>query len=430
METRFVLRAAACVLLVGVTAARAQVLGGNEPKEGTTAQDGYTVIDLAHPISGVDAYNDRVRAFQVYSSTGCDVMLKIYRKPFWNTSIYQLIGTSDVYAVLAGSMQTFPADIPVANGDLVGFTTVEHGLGGIDYTVDTDTSKADSLVYRYDVGTVLISAGNPLPHLRSIRVLGVASAEVRTDYTFTTIVPVATRAPGTNGTLFRTEGELYNPSSADSTASFLFVQAGKDGTGTDIPDPKVVVIKAGETKHIADLVKDVFGLDGVTGLVRISATNRITSRWRIVNETENGNFGQDIPAVLPNEGLQYDPQALVTAGRGFDLIGAEETDAKRTNLGLVNFSSGGELEVNVEPFDNTGKSMATAKTFKVPKLSMIQLNRVLTQEFGFAHGTSGVRLRVEPNDKSGKARLFPYLSIIDNVSEDPIFVRGAKPPSL
>jgi hypothetical protein len=433
METRRVLRAAGAlfVTLLGASSLRAQVVGGNEPKAGTTSQDGFTVIDLKTPISGVDAWNDRIRAFQAWSSTGCRMMFKVWRpRPAPSVAVtYELVGASNEVTVYPGSLNTFPVDIPVANGDLIGFSTVELGLGALDYTVDADENAKDSLVYKYDVGTVVASEGNPLPHIRSIRALGVTSSAVPTDYSQSNYVPVVTRAPGTNGTLFRTEAQIYNPSTSDVTVAATFVPKGKDGSGGDAVS-KTITVKAGETKEIADYVKDVFGLDGVTGISYLSSITRITTRWRIVNETPNGNFGQDVPGVLPSEALGYDPQALIVAGRGFDLIGAEETDARRTNLGLSNFSSTSELEVIVEPFDNTGKSLAAAKTYKVPKVSMIQLNRVITSEFGLPHGTKGVRFHVEPNDKSVRTRLYPYLSIIDNVSEDPIFVRGAKPPSL
>ena len=54
-------------------------VGGNEPVPGRSAQNGFTVIDLMNPISGVTSNRYRLRAFQVYSTTGCYLTLKIFR---------------------------------------------------------------------------------------------------------------------------------------------------------------------------------------------------------------------------------------------------------------------------------------------------------------------------------------------------------------
>lgn len=415
----------ATTLLAALAApsARAQT-GGNDPANGKTSQDGFTVIDLLNPITGVDANRNRVRAFQVYSSTGCKVMLKIYRP--WGAT-FRLIGTSLLYQAFPGRVETFACDIPVEENDLVGFTTVNAGSGGIDYLDDDETLSA-SVIYQGDVGTVLVETGTIKHYVRSIRVLGIPSADVETDFRTISWIPVVARATSATGTLFRTEAVLHNPATgADIDVTLTFYPSGENGyeKGT----AKILTLKPLEVRKIGDVVKDVFGLDAGSGFVRVTGLVPIHSRWRIVNETPGGLFGQDLPALSGSDSLIHDTQVLYASGATFQLVGAEESDAYRTNLGIVNLDSA-EVEVNVQPFDSLGVALAENKVLKLKPLSQWQWNNVLAREFFLPHGVSNVRLVVSPNDKSLTGRIFTYMSIVDNVTGDAVFVEGAKPASF
>jgi len=430
-RSSFGVEAGIFALLVGLCpwAATAQT-GGNQPKAGKTSQDGFTVIDLLNPISGASSGRSTIRAFQVYSTTGCTgIMLKIFRPGLLN---YELIGTSNLQSVVPRLVQTLRCEIPVRDGDLVGFTAVDVGGGALDYD-DSDATKTDaSVIYQGDVGTVEKAAGTLKPYVRSIKVLGIPSAIVPVDFEYGGRVPVVTKAEGITGTHYRTEATLFNPSTTDpNDVTMTFIPTGKDGTADGVAKTAKVTLKALETVTIPDVIGTTFQLASGTGTLSYASTTLpIYTRWRIVNEAPNGNFGQDIPVVQSSDGLVFDTQTVTANGDFLELIGAEESDAFRTNLGVLNFDSATELEFNLQPYDLEGKPLADPKIYKLPKLSHQQWNRVLTSEFGLPSGTKGVRFKAWPNEKSLTARLFVYLSIIDNQSEDPVFVRGAKRSSF
>jgi len=436
MRLRWMLVVALATIL-GIGTAEAQI-GGNEPKQGKTSQDGFTVIDLVNPISGVEVGRNHIRGFQVYtsSSAGCTIMLKIFR-PL--TFTYSLVGSSNPISVVPGFVQSFPVDIPVQNGDLVGFTTVNRGSGAVDYD-DSDSSLRGSVVYQGDVGTVDISNGSVLPYVRAIRVYGLPGDTVPLGYRYQTYVPVVTRAPGANGTLFRTEAVFQNPRDAETTVSLRFVPTETDGEGS--AETAEITLAAGETKTIHDVLQEVFTKDAATGLLGVTADIDIYSRWRIVNDTEMGPFGEDVPLAIESDGLLYDPNPLVEGRNALRLAGAAETANVRTNFGAVNLSTTDELEFSLQAYDASGAPLGEAHSYRLPRLSHRQWNRVLTDELGLPAGLDNVQLVATPLPGSVPAegatetidstdgRLYVYLSIIDNRSEDPVFVVGARRTSF
>jgi hypothetical protein len=413
----------AAILFLAVAPAGAQS-GGNEPRSGKTSQDGFTVIDLMNPITGVSTGRQRIRAFQVYSSTGCRLMLKIFR-PYGLS--YRLVGASNAVTVYGAGIDTFSCDIPVIDGDLVGYTTLDLGSGGIDYT-DDNPDLAASVVYTGDVGTVLKENGTTLPYVRSIRVYGLPSADVPvTIRAGNHYVPVVTRGGSLTGSFFRTEGMIYNASTADLDFSLSFTPEGIDGTTTTVT--KTITIAARKIWTVNDVVRDVFGYEAATGFLRVAGVVNFKSLWRIVNETEHGDFGQDVPTFFEEETLLYDSQVTGFEGDGFDLIGAEQGENRRTNLGVMNLSTDSELEFRIQPFGDGGAPLAAEKTVKIPKWSLMRYNGVLSSMFDLSPSTTRVRLRLTPNDSSLTQRLWCYLSVIDNVSGDPVFVSPAKTSS-
>jgi PKD domain len=226
-------------------------------------------------------------------------------------------------------------------------------------------------------------------------------------------VLAAAHAPGANGTVWRTDLEVYNAGSATATYTITLLPRGTDNLSAS--GQSFTVPPGTATRHTDVLYTD-FGFTGSAAL-RISPTaGKILVTSRTYNLGVSGTYGQFVPAVplaqAIGEGqtayllqLSHDPGLKV----GF-----------RTNVGLVNPTPVDE-DVTLTFYSSDGTSLGTT-TYTLKPYDYEQLDRA------FELVTSNV---VDDGfvtvSNVGNGLFFAYASVVDNITGDPTLIPVVTP---
>jgi PKD repeat protein len=210
----------------------------------------------------------------------------------------------------------------------------------------------------------------------------------------TRVLPVVGRAPGVNGTFWRSDVTLFNPSAANLTVSLRFNNATQQ-----------LALGGGDTVVLADVLSR-FGQTAGSGTLQMSWTGTapvVTSRTYTSVEG-GGTYGQSI-----------DPVAAF--GQRMFVPGLRHDDDFRTNVGFVN--GGNETEsVTVTLLSPFGVELGRTTINLQPG---VQAQYSVTGLFPNAAVGAGFTLYAEGD---ANAQLFAYGSIVDNDSGDPVFFAG------
>jgi subtilisin-like proprotein convertase family protein len=223
------------------------------------------------------------------------------------------------------------------------------------------------------------------------------------------VVPAVIRAPGVNGTSWRSDLRVMNRSTlAGQRVALTFIPA--SGTGARTVE---ITIPAGGTAVLDDVLRTLFSIDDGRGSIEITTVGgsdtrsglAVTSRtW---TQGTTGSFGQFIPAGSALEAISVnDPQS--------SLVHVDSNSRFRCNVGLTEID-GVATTVRVRLVDAAGtEKFSTA--MPVPPRGNVQFNLAAAG----APAISNARLTFEVIE--GEGRILPYASVIDNATGDPIFV--------
>ncbi|HYO77060.1 MAG TPA: PKD domain-containing protein, partial [Thermoanaerobaculia bacterium] len=211
----------------------------------------------------------------------------------------------------------------------------------------------------------------------------------------TMTVPVVGRAPGANGTFWRSDVTLFNPSSIP-----LNVTIRHNGV------PQQLAIGGGDTMVLADVLSR-FGLTSGSGLLQMSwsapAGPVVTSRTYTSVE-KGGTYGQSIEPVA-------------AFGSAIFVPGLRHDSDFRTNIGFVN--GGTDVEnITVSLLSPLGVELGRTTLSLSPQT---QLQHSVPGLFPNAALGNGFTLHVSGD---ADAQVFAYGSMVDNDSGDPVFFSG------
>ena len=221
-------------------------------------------------------------------------------------------------------------------------------------------------------------------------------------------IPVVAHTPGVAGTHWRSDVEVCAVY-GDARFELELVRA------ADAPPPATFDLAGGSCVRFPDIVSEVFGTTG-TGALRIRGlVNRVAVTSRTYTATATGaTYGQLVPTV---------PEPFPTPSRGSSLFGlAHSSDPAvgfRSNLGLVNLESE-PLAVSVR-YSTRDSETLLERTVQLPPHAQLQLNNLLGS-FGAGDVEAGrvsVNLVGAPDVERG---ILAYLSVVDNVTGDPVFL--------
>jgi hypothetical protein len=205
-------------------------------------------------------------------------------------------------------------------------------------------------------------------------------------------IAVAGHLNGANGAQFRTDLRLFNRGTTTARVTLVY---------GDFAAVKLE-IEPGRTVAFDDVVAQLFQSVG-TGAIEIqgdAAQLVVTSRTYT-----DGTYGQSIPAAFTHE-----------AGRTLIAGWAEVDDAFRTNYGFTEVS-GGSGSVTVTVRDARSGAVVLTRTHDV------------TPHMQNQFPLTGVRGDfVVSFDVAGSGNILGYTSVIDNRSNDPMYVPAVPPP--
>ncbi len=224
-------------------------------------------------------------------------------------------------------------------------------------------------------------------------------------------IPAAAHTEGLNGSVWRTDLEVTGDPHLPVSYRLEWLPADIDNsnpTGIDF------TLEPGQARRHHDVVGTDLGATGV-GALRVHMIvghALITSRTYTV--TEAGSFGQFVGGQPAAAAVLFGGESVLVHLRQ----SPDESAGYRSNVGVVN-TSATTIDVVVDIHDSAGAFLTTV-SFAVPPFSMHQVNHILR-----GLRPTGIDLasaRISTTTEGGS--LLAYVSVIDNRSNDPIFVPG------
>jgi len=207
-------------------------------------------------------------------------------------------------------------------------------------------------------------------------------------------IPVVGRAPGANGTFWRSDVTLFNPAASPVTLSLRY-----NGTA------KLVNLGGNDTLVLADIVSQ-YGLASGSGTLQVSwtaATGPVVTS-RTYTAVDGGTYGQSIDPVGAFAARMFVP-------------GLRNDASYRSNVGFVNGGTEPET-IAVSLLSPSGTELArTTVTLNAGQLAQSGV----TALFPDVAVPTGFTLVAEGDSN---ARIFAYGSMVDNASGDPVFFAG------
>ena len=299
-------------------------------------------------------------------------------------------------------------------GDVVQFTDLSTGdPAGWSWLFLDDLSRSSEQNPTHVFETagahqVELEVWNDHGSTNAVRTVVVEPAEgelppVSYPFAFAAVVSASAHAGGAQGTSWVTDLVLHNTRNDDVKAWVFFLETGENGSGAE---PVELVVPAGQSVLLADVVLSSFGHASATGAIVVGAEQSLIVSSRTYNDSEDGTFGQYIPGTDRNQSLQ--------AGVGARLIQLTEDGSFRSNIGVANVGSE-PIDVAMALFSADGQYLTT-RYLTVEPWSHEQLNAVFGTYAPIADGYAVVE------SPTIGARWFTYASVVDNRSGDPVYV--------
>lgn len=234
----------------------------------------------------------------------------------------------------------------------------------------------------------------------------------------TYVIPAAINASGANNSRWATDFHLFNPQAHTLRVTLTFLPSG-GAVGSTVK----FNVSANGTAYADNILDDVFDLTGTGSLLvaTFAADNpgvpdQMLDRAFLVNtRTYNisgtGTYGQSIPGGF--YGLQdVDADGITGVSTGIRNT-STGTSGFRTNVGAVNLGRY-SITMYVSVFDSAGNAVGDRLAFSIPPQAHVQDRLPVAVEHG------SVEFYVD--DPMNDAVVFPYASVIDNRSNDPVYV--------
>jgi PKD repeat protein len=219
------------------------------------------------------------------------------------------------------------------------------------------------------------------------------------------VLPAVGRAPGANGTFWRSDVTLFNPTTSTLGFTLRYIAAGTDGRNA----PSRNYALAPSTGSTFSDVLNIFGITSGSGALEVrwnATTGPVVTSRTYTSTTDGGTFGQSIDPVA-----RFRADSYVT--------GLRSDASYRSNVGLVN-GNDATIGVTVTLLSSFGTVAATNYVQIAPRS---QAQYSLSALFPNVNASSLGSFTMQAHTDSG-AVLFAYGSVVDNASGDPVFFAG------
>jgi len=329
--------------------------------------------------------------------------------------------TGMVWQLIADGVELDPPT-PVAMGlsgpegmavDLDGSLLVVEGTAGRVSRVRPESGTVTPVVSGLELSTVGAGMLPPFATLNGVAVGASGAIYVAGDLGVkvyrlvprTLYLPGAANIGGAYGSRWTTDLELMNRG-ADS-ASYSVELLVRDQANS-APEAMSFELAPGRAVRYDNVLESLFEAEGA-GTLRVTATRGdLLASARTASREGDGFFGQYIEAMdwLDSAGI----------GQGQYLIQLQNDDAARTNIGVVN-ACDLTIQVDVAFFASDGSSLGGEQLDLEPFASS-QINNVLSKK---TLGDVNDAFAIVTSSTDGAA-FFAFASVVDNGTNDPIFV--------
>jgi PKD repeat protein len=224
------------------------------------------------------------------------------------------------------------------------------------------------------------------------------------DSTGRLLLPAVGRAPGANGTFWRSDVTFHNPTGSTLNLSLRYLPAGLDNRGVQARN---LTVAPGRTTTLSDIL-DWYGLATGSGALEVTwsgGTGPVISSRTYTSVANGGTYGQSIDAVS-------------TFGSDRWVPGLRSDASFRSNAGFVN-AGDQTIGVALTLLAENGTQIATG-FLALPPQSQAQ-NSLAALFPGVNVASLGTVTLQAHTDGTG---LFVYGSLVDNDSGDPVFYAG------
>lgn len=272
----------------------------------------------------------------------------------------------------------------------------------------TSTAKNPSHVFAnsgtYNVTLVVTNASSSNSRSRSIVVSAAAQA-------FESVIAAAAQTTGLGSTYWRTELSIFNASTFASDLELVFIPGAGGSTLT-----RRFSISPNGTLAWSNALRDIFALTQGSGAIVIRGSSTFgTPQLKVSSRTftdgASGTYGQAVPDVPTTDGTPTTYLTGLFSNNGF-----------RTNIGLVNRTAA-PVTATLALLDANG-NVAGQTSVNVPANNFQQ--NALTTMFGAVSSDSTYSLRVTAASPNA---LYAYASVVDNRSQDPIYIPSTSAPT-
>jgi len=238
-----------------------------------------------------------------------------------------------------------------------------------------------------------------------------AAAQINDTY----VIPVAGNTAGAFGTRWMTQFSVFNPQAYELKVSVTYVPT-LGGQGTEV----LVRVPANAVAFSSNVLADFFNVTGGGALLvatfpedNPTVANTVLARSFLVttntfNNSPSGTFGQTIPGTWT--GLQdFNSEGISAVAHGIRNLSRQ---GWRTNIGAVNLGRT-SITMRVNVYDVNGNVVAKNLPFSIPPLAHIQDSLPVEVDRG--------SLEFFVDDSTKLAVVFPYVSVIDQLSGDPTY---------
>lgn len=269
------------------------------------------------------------------------------------------------------------------------------------------------------VDTAMIPFANVLlrrrPQMIPVRILSflIALSLALTAAAKEQLVPISAVAAGANGTLFRTDVRIFNPSSTtDIQVEAQFLPINADGTNATV---RPITVPKRQMLVFDNAVASLFSASGL-GAMRFRSNDEFTVTSRTYTDSPNplapGTFGQFIPALEESRARLKGVILHLSGSSNLNL-------GFRSNTGVMNPNLSAAM-VTFRLYSTTGILIKESAATNVPPRSVIQagLGTLIGRNLlDFDNGY----VTFESNQP-----LIGYSSVVDNRSSDQIFVAAVE----
>ncbi|MGV8040168.1 MAG: hypothetical protein AB2L07_08840 [Thermoanaerobaculaceae bacterium] len=224
-------------------------------------------------------------------------------------------------------------------------------------------------------------------------------------------VPGAAALTGSGGSNWRTDLEVHNPGATTATYEIALLKRDQDNPN---PPKASFTLDSGLSMRYGNILALIFGHTGAATLRITPTAGEVMVTSRTYNDQPGGTFGQFVPGRGVGRAIEH-------GGSGRLLMLSQSSDPGqgfRTNVGLVN-ATGSTISVEVDTYRGSDGLHLGIRSYSLGPYKSIQLNEFLKNEL--AAGNVDDAFAIVRTTTSGGV-FFAFASVIDNRSNDPIYV--------